>query len=128
MKGKYSCPTWETRDAETEVHDGGTTSFPLKRGSTGPQVQLHNSIIGNFRDAGERWNDGSIAPCPFEKSATGEEVPVHNRIAGSFMVYKDRLEAILGSYSRTHKIKECCFSIISAIIFEVHIIAAQKRA
>jgi len=43
-----------TRDAGTGVLDGGTAPCPMKGGATGPQVPLHNSIMGNFRNVGER--------------------------------------------------------------------------
>jgi len=90
-------------------------------------VPLYNSIIGNSRDAGERLNDVGIAPCPFKNGATGAEVPFHNRIIGKFMVDQDRFETNLLQLLE-HSSNSECFFIISAIIFEVNVVAVQKQA
>jgi len=98
----------------------------LERWETGAQVPLHNNITCNFRDAGERWNDRVIFPLPFQKGATWTEVPFHNRIIGNFMVCKDRLETSLLQLF-AHPQNSEWSSIISAIMFEVNVVATQKE-
>jgi len=51
------------------------------------------------------------------------EVPFHNRMKGNFMGYKDRLETNLLQLF-AHPQNSEWFSIISAIIFEVNVVAA----
>ena len=55
------------------------------------------------------------------------EVPFHSRIIRNFMGYKDRLETNLLQLF-VHPQNSEWFSIISAIIFEVNVVAAQKQA
>ena len=98
-------------------------------GATGPQVSFHNSTIGNFRDAGERTIDELISPCPSKskREATGVEVPFHNKTIGNSVICKDRLETnLLQLFAHPRNLE--WFSIISAIIFEVNVVAAQKQA
>jgi len=88
-------------------------------------VPSHNSIIGNFRDAGERRNDGGYCPWPFEKGTTGAEVPFHNRITRNLCFFKIISNKFIAAIRAPIKFR---FSIISAIIFEVNIVAAPKQA
>jgi len=56
----------------------------------------------------------------------GAEVPFHGSIIGHFMVYKVRLETnLLRVFA--HPENSEGFSIIFAIIFEVNIVAGQKK-
>jgi len=66
-------------------------------------------------------------PCPFERGATEVEVPFHYRIIGNLMVYQDRLKTNLLQLFAQPENSECFF-IISAIIFEINIVAAEKQA
>jgi len=68
-----------------------------------------------------------LFPPDLLKGATGAEVPFHNRIIGNFMVDKHRLETKLLQLF-AHPQNSEWFSIISAIIFEVNVVAAQKQA
>ena len=43
--------------------------------------------------------------CIFKRGATGTQVPFHNSIIGNFMVYQDRLEINIYSYSGTQIIQ-----------------------
>ena len=53
-------------------------------------------------------------------------MPFHNRIIGNFMVCKDRLETNLLQLL-AHLQNSEWSSIISAIMFEVNVVAAQKE-
>jgi len=81
MRGPRLIHVWAgTPDRRCKL---GALPLPLLTGgTTGEQVPLHNSIVGNFRDAWEPSNDRGIAPC-FLKATTGAKVPFHNRITGN---------------------------------------------
>jgi len=74
-----------------------------------------------------RRNAVGIAPCPLKMGATRADVLFHNRILDNFMVYRDRFEINLLQLFG-HQYNSECSSIISAIIFEVNILVAQKLA
>jgi len=61
------------------------------------------------------------------RGVMGAEVPLHNRTKRNFAVYEDRLETNLLQLFVQPKNSEW-FAIISAIIFEVNVVAAQKQA
>ena len=71
---------------------------------------------------------GGIASLPFQQGATWAEVPFRNSVIGNFMVllYQDRLEANLLQLFVHAKNSEW-ISIISAIVFEVNVVAARKQ-
>ena len=115
------------RKAGTEMHDGDTVPRHLKKGATGAQVPLHNSIIGRFRDPEERWNDGLCSTCRSQRAETRAAVPFHYRVVGNFTVDNDPLETTLLQLFVYPGSSEW-FSIISAIDFEVNVVAAQKQA
>ena len=57
----------------------------------------------------------------------GADLIFQKRITGNLMVYQDRLEAYLLLIFAHQQISEW-FSVISAIIFEVNIVAKKKQA
>jgi len=65
-------------------------------------------------------------PTALSKGGRGSVLPHHNSTMGNFMVYQDRFETNLLQLFVQQENSEC-FSIISAIIFEVNIVAEQKQ-
>jgi len=52
----------------------------------------------------EAWR-GHFLLCSFKTGTTGTEVPFHNSITGNIIVYQDRLEINMYSYSGSQMIQ-----------------------
>jgi len=65
-------------------------------------VRVQKCAPGTSENGGMRKH---FLLCTFKRGATGTQVPFHNSIIGNFMVYQDRLEINIYSYSGTQIIQ-----------------------
>jgi len=72
----------------------------------------------------ERRHYGDVASLTFQNGGNGK-VLFDNRITGNFTVYQDRLNNSLQLFADTENSER--FFIISVVIFEVNIVAKQKK-
>jgi len=82
-------------------------------------------MSSTIRDVREQENDGDIAPRALKRGQRGRKCLFHKSVMGNFMVYQDRFETNLLQIFAQQENSQW-FSIISASIFEVNVVAEQK--
>jgi len=79
--------------------------------------------VKRSKDTRKQESDRGVSLCSFKR---GWRCFFHYIIVGNFMVYQDRLETNLLQLFAQQENSEW-FSIISAIVFEVNIVAERKQ-